>query len=114
MQLNITGQHLEITDALRDYVGEKMNRLVHHFDEITTVHVVLHVEKAGHLAEVTVNARGIQLHAHGKAVDMYAAIDSMMDKLDRQAMRHKEKTTDHHQIDGSIKTMSENYEPDRT
>ena len=61
MQLNITGQHLEITDN----VGEKMNRLVHHFDEITTVHVVLHVEKAGHLAEVTVNARGIQLHAHG-------------------------------------------------
>ena len=114
MQLNITGQHLEITDTLRDYVGEKMNRLVHHFDEITTVHVVLHVEKAHHLAEVTVNARGIQLHAHGEAVDMYAAIDSMMDKLDRQAMRHKRKTTDHHQIDGSIKTMSENHEPDRT
>jgi ribosome-associated translation inhibitor RaiA len=51
---------------------------------------------------------------HMATVDMYAAIDSMMDKLDRQAMRHKEKTTAHHQIDGSIKTMSENHEPDRS
>ena len=107
MQLSITGQHLEVTDTLRDYVGEKMNRLAHHFDGLNTVHVVLHVEKTHHLAEVTVNARGIQLHAHGEAVDMYAAIDTMMDKLDRQTMRHKEKTTDHHQKDGGIKTMSE-------
>lgn len=107
MQLSISGQHLEITDTLRDYVGEKMNRLVHHFDELNTVHVVLHVEKARHLAEVTVNARGVQLHAHGEAADMYGAIDAMMDKLDRQVMRHKGKMTDHHQMDGGIKTMSE-------
>jgi putative sigma-54 modulation protein len=103
MQLSITGQHLEITDSLRDYVGEKMNRLVHHFDEITTVHVVLHVEKSHPLAEVAVNARGIQLHAHDEAANMYAAIN----KLDRQVMQHKGNTTDHHQIDGGIKTMSE-------
>jgi len=103
MQLSITGQHLEITDSLRDYVGEKMNRFVHHFDELNTIHVVLHVEKSHHLAEVVVNARGIQLHAHGEATNMYAAIK----KLDRQVMRHKRKTTDHHQIDGGIKTMSE-------
>ena len=103
MQLSITGQHLEITDSLRDYVGEKMNRFVHHFDELNTIHVVLHVEKSHHLAEVVVNARGIQLHAHGEATNMYAAIN----KLDRQVMRHKRKTTDHHQIDGGIKTMSE-------
>ncbi len=103
MQLSITGQHLEITDSLRDYVGEKMNRFVHHFDELNTIHVVLHVEKSHHLAEVVVNARGIQLHAHGEPANMYAAIN----KLDRQVMRHKRKTTDHHQIDGGIKTMSE-------
>ena len=103
MQLSITGQHLEITDSLRDYVGEKMNRFVHHFDELNTIHVVLHVKKSHHLAEVAVNARGIQLHAHGEATNMYAAIN----KLDRQVMRHKRKTTDHHQIDGGIKTMSE-------
>ena len=103
MQLSITGQHLEITDSLRDYVGEKMNRFVHHFDELNTIHAVLHVEKSHHLAEVVVNARGIQLHAHGEATNMYAAIN----KLDRQVMRHKGKTTDHHQIDGGIKTMSE-------
>lgn len=103
MQLSITGQHLEITDSLRDYVGEKMNRFVHHFDELNTIHAVLHVEKSHHLVEVAVNARGIQLHAHGEAANMYAAIN----KLDRQAMQHKGNTTDHHQIDGGIKTMSE-------
>ena len=103
MQLSITGQHLEITDSLRDYVGEKMNRFVHHFDELNTIHAVLHVEKSHPLAEVAVNARGIQLHAHDEAANMYAAIN----KLDRQVMRHKRKTTDHHQIDGGIKTMSE-------
>ena len=103
MQLSITGQHLEITDSLRNYVGEKMNRFVHHFDRINAAHVALYMEKADHLAEVAVNARGIQLHAHGEAANMYAAIN----KLDRQVMRHKEKTTDHHHIDGGIKTMSE-------
>jgi len=107
MQLSITGQHLAVTDPLRDYVSEKMNRLVHDCDEFNTVHVVLHVEKAHHLAEVTVNARGIQLHAHGDATDMDGVIDTMMDKLDRQVMGHKAKTTDRHHIDGGIKTMSE-------
>lgn len=105
MQINITGQHLEITDTLRDYVDEKMGRIDRHFDQIHTVHVVLHVEKTHHLSEVTLNATGIQLHARGNAVDMYAAIDAMMDKLDRQIMRHKEKTADHHQGDGGIKTL---------
>ena len=107
MQLSITGQHLEITDSLRNYVGEKMNRFVHHFDRINAAHVVLYVEKADHLAEVAVDARGIQSHAHCEAANMYVALDEMMDKLDNQAMRHKEKTTDHHHIDGGIKTMSE-------
>lgn len=103
MQLSITGQHLEITDSLRDYVGEKMNRFVHHFDELNTMHVVLHMEQSHDLAELAVNAGDIQLHAHGEAANMYAAIN----KLDRQVMQHKGNTTDHHQIDGGIKTMSE-------
>ena len=107
MQFSTTGQHLEVTEPLRDYVGDKRSRLVHHFDEFNTVHVALHVEKARHLAEAAVNARGSQLHANGDATYMYGAINTMMDKLDRQLMWHKEKMTDHHQIEGDIKTMSE-------
>ncbi|HCV21205.1 MAG: ribosome-associated translation inhibitor RaiA [Arenicellales bacterium] len=105
MQLSITGQHLEITQALKDYVGEKMDRVERHFDEVIKVHIVLHVEKTRHLAEVTINTKGAQLHATGTAQSMYAAIDAMADKLDRQVTRRKEKAADHHQVDGGIKTM---------
>lgn len=96
MQLNLTGHHLDITPALREYVTKKMERLERHFDHVTDIHCVLTVEKLRHRAEATVNIAGGQLFADAIEEDMYAAIDGMVDKLDRQIRRHKDKVTDHH------------------
>jgi putative sigma-54 modulation protein len=96
MQLNITGHHIDITDALRNYVSGKLERLERHFDHVTVIHCVLTVEKLRHRAEATVNITGGQLFADATEADMYAAIDALVDKLDRQIRKHKEKVTDHH------------------
>ncbi|MCK9529555.1 MAG: ribosome-associated translation inhibitor RaiA [Gammaproteobacteria bacterium] len=95
MQLNITGHHVEITDALRAYVSDKLGRLERHFDHLTNAHVVLSVEKLRQKAEATIHVAGNDLFAECVDEDMYAAIDSMVDKLDRQLMKHKEKLSDH-------------------
>ncbi|WP_280566434.1 ribosome-associated translation inhibitor RaiA [Chromohalobacter sp. 296-RDG] len=91
MQANITGHHIELTDALRDYVNEKLARLERHYDNITTVQVTLSIEKERHLAACTLHAAGADLHADTQSDDMYAAIDALTDKLDRQLVKHKEK-----------------------
>ncbi|MGR3985251.1 MAG: ribosome-associated translation inhibitor RaiA [Gammaproteobacteria bacterium] len=96
MQLSISGQHMEVTPALHEYVAERVGKITRHFDHVTSAHVVLHVEKKRHMAEATLNARGATVHASASAGDMYAAIDAMTDKLDRQVVRHKEKRADHH------------------
>jgi len=96
MQINISGHHVDITPALRDYVNEKLQRIERHFEHITDIHCVLTVEKLEHKAEATVYLSGNSLHAHSVESDMYAAIDTMVDKLDRQVRRHKGKITDHH------------------
>lgn len=95
MQLNISGQNIEITDALKQYAEEKIEKVQRHFDHVTNTNVVLHVEKGRHLAEATMHTKGAQLHANAEGADMYAAIDSLSDKLDRQVIKHKEKMTDH-------------------
>jgi putative sigma-54 modulation protein len=95
MQLNLTGHHVEITDSLRTYVSSKLTRIERHFDHVTDVHCVLTVEKLRHRAEATVNIRGAQVFAESIEEDMYAAIDDMVDKLDRQVRKHKEKRSDH-------------------
>ena len=102
MQLNLTGHHVELTDPMRDYVNTKMERLERHFDHVTDVHVVLSVEKTRHKAEATMNVSGGKLFADSVKEDMYAAIDGLVDKLDRQVKKHKEKLTDHHRSEGSI------------
>ncbi|MCI0508560.1 sigma 54 modulation protein /SSU ribosomal protein S30P [Chromohalobacter marismortui] len=91
MQANITGHHIELTDALRDYVNEKLARLERHYDNITTVQVTLSIEKERHLAACTLHVAGADLHADAQSDDMYAAIDALADKLDRQLVKHKEK-----------------------
>lgn len=96
MQINLSGHHVELTPALRDYVNEKLKRIERHFENITDIHCVLTVEKLEHKAEATVHVSGNSLHAHSVQADMYAAIDAMTDKLDRQVRRHKGKITDHH------------------
>lgn len=96
MQLNLSGHHVNISPALRNYVTTKLRRLERHYDHVTNAHVVLTVEKLTKKAEATVHVSGGQLFADSKKDDMYAAIDGLVDKLDRQIKRHKEKVTDHH------------------
>ena len=98
MQIEITGHHVELTQALRAYVHEKLERIERHFDNLIAAHVVLRLEKLEHSAEATlaVGGRTNDLNATATAGDMYAAIDAMTDKLDRQVRRHKSKVTDHH------------------
>lgn len=105
MQLNLTGHHIEITDSLRNFVVSKFERLERHFDHMTNTHVILTVEKERQKAEATINVNRGRLFAEAEHEDMYAAIDNLVDKLDRQLKKHKEKLTDHHRNEGSIKTQ---------
>lgn len=92
MQISFTGHHLEITDALRQFTKEKLEKLERHFDRITSIHVTFAVEKLTHTAEATINVPGTSLHAEADSNgDMYAAVDSLIDKLHRQLKKHKEK-----------------------
>ena len=96
MQINITGHHVEVTPALRAYVTEKMQRLARHFDQVSSINVILNVEKLQQQAEATVTAAGRTIFATETAMDMYASIDKLVDKLDRQVRRYKDRITDHH------------------
>lgn len=90
--IQITGRHVEVTAPIQDYVQKKFERIERHFDHITNVHVILEVEKKDHKAEATVHAAGhADIFAEAKAENMYAAIDLLIDKLDRQVVKHKEK-----------------------
>ncbi len=95
MNLNLSGHHVEVSPALRDYVNLKMQRIERHFDRLIGANIVLTVEKMLHKAEATIHAGGAVLHAHASENDMYAAIDTMTDKLDEQARRHKGKLHGH-------------------
>lgn len=95
MQINLSGHHVEITDSMRRYVHEKIAKLDRHFDTALDIHVVLTVEKLRHKAEATLHVSGSNLHADDVQEDMYAAIDGLVDKLDRQGKKYKEKLKDH-------------------
>jgi len=98
MQINITGHHVEVTPALRAYTTEKLQKLGRHFDQVNSINVILNVEKLQQQAEATVNAAGRTIFATETAADMYASIDGLVDKLDRQVRRHKDRITDHHHV----------------
>ena len=95
MQINLTGHHVEITDSLRDYVDSKFTKLERHSDSINNVHVILNVEKLNQKAEATIYLAGGEVFATSQHLDMYAAIDGLIDKLDRQVIKHKEKSIRH-------------------
>lgn len=95
MQMNITGHHVDLTDSLRGYVTEKFDKLERHFDHITNVQVTLTVQNLRQEAEATVKLAGAEVFAKSESGDMYAAIDSLIDKLDRQVIKHKEKLQSH-------------------
>lgn len=99
MQLSVTGHHIDVTAALRDYVYNKLTKIQRHCDHVTDVHCILTVEKLRHKAEATVNVSGGRIYADAVEEDMYAAIDGLSDKLDRQVRKHKEKLCDHHARD---------------
>jgi putative sigma-54 modulation protein len=100
MRIETHGQQLEITAALRDYVATKLARLQRHFEQPFDVRTLLTLDKPDHRAEATVNIAGRTLHADASAIDMYAAIDLLADKLDRLLVKHKEKQVDHHRGEG--------------
>ncbi len=95
MQVSLSGHHVDITDSLRNYVNEKVAKLDRHFDQALDIHIVLTVEKLRHKAEATLHVSGGNLHADDVQADMYAAIDGLVDKLDRQGKKHKEKIKNH-------------------
>ncbi len=103
MRINLTGHHMDITASLRNFVETKFERLERHFDNMTNIHVILAVEKDRQKAEATIKVNRGRLFAEAKHEDMYAAIDNLVDKLDRQVKKYKEKLTDHHRSEGSIK-----------
>ena len=105
MHLKITGQHLDLTDALKNYVNEKIGGVDQYFDNVIDAEVVLRQEKFRNSIEVTLFAAGQTLHAEAEDKDMYAAIDAASDKLERQVIRYKEKLTNHHPHHAPDKTQ---------
>ena len=99
MQLNVSGHHIEVTDALRGYVETKIEKIERHFDLVSDVSCVLTVEKLRHKAEARVNVNGGTIYADNTEEDMYAAIDGLVDKLERRGRKYKEKLVDHHARD---------------
>ena len=105
MNLTISGHHLEVTPALREYVLTKLDRVTRHFDQVVDITVLLSVEKLKEKelrqkAEVTVHVKGKDIFVEQAHEDLYAAIDQLMDKLDRQVCRHKDRLQDHHHARG--------------
>lgn len=96
MNLHMTGHHLEITPSIRDYVSSKMTRINRHFDHVIDVNMILSVEKLRQKIEANVHLSGKDIFAESENDDMYAAIDLLIDKLDRQIVKHKEKTKNKH------------------
>jgi len=103
MNLHLNGHHLEITPAIREYVSSKLSRITHHFDHVIDVNVILTVEKLQQKIEASVHVRGKDIFCESKAEDMYAAIDSLADKLDRAVLKHKGKTLAHRHDGDALK-----------
>ena len=93
MNLNLTGRHLEITPAIREHVQTKLDKVKRHFDNVIDINVILSVDKLVQKAEATVHLSGKDIHAETEDANLYAAIDALVDSLDRQVLKHKEKRT---------------------
>lgn len=106
MKIEISGHQIDVTAALREYVITKLERLQRHSDHVLDVHVILSVDKLEQKAEATLNLTGRSLHANSVSEDMYAAIDLLIDKIDRQVLKVKEKLTDHHRGESAARAGS--------
>jgi putative sigma-54 modulation protein len=107
MNLHLTGHHVEITPAIRDYVAQKLNRINRHFDHVIDVNVIMTVEKLDQKIEANVHLSGKDIHVRCNDGDMYAAIDALIDKLDRQVIKHKERFQVNRRHTNGIKRASE-------
>jgi len=107
MNLHLTGHKLPITPAIREYIEGKLQRITHHFDNVIDVHVVMSVEKLQQKIEATVHVRGRDIFCESSADDMYAAIDALIDKLDRTILKHKEKALAHRHDGATLKDQPE-------
>ena len=101
MNLTISGHHLEVTPALRTYVESKLDRITRHFDQVVDVKVLLSIEnqtekERRQKAECNIHVKGNDMFAESAHADMYAAVDELVDKLDRQVVRHKDRLQNHH------------------
>ena len=99
MQLNVSGHHIEVTESLRSYVGTKIDKIARHFDLVSDVQCILTVEKLRHKAEAKAKVNGGMIYCDHTEEDMYAAIDGLVDKLERRVRKYKEKMVDHHARD---------------
>ncbi|HET9576757.1 MAG TPA: ribosome-associated translation inhibitor RaiA [Usitatibacter sp.] len=105
MNLQLTGRHVEITPAIRDYVVSKLTRIERHFDHVIDVNVIMTVEKLDQRIDVNVHLSGKDIHVQAHDEDMYAAIDGLIDKLDRQVIRHKERFQVNRHASGGVKRI---------
>ncbi len=103
MNLYLTGHHIQITPAIREYVASKLQRITNHFDHVIDVNVIMSIEKLNQKVEASVHVRGKDIFCESTDTDMYAAIDSLVDKLDRTIIKHKERNLDHRHDGASIK-----------
>jgi putative sigma-54 modulation protein len=106
MNLHITGHHVQITPAIRDYFSGKIERVTKHFDHVIDVNVIMSVAKLRQKVEATVHVRGRDIFCESTEEDMYAAIDSLVDKLDRTVIKHKEKSLGHRHGDAPLKQQA--------
>ncbi len=109
MNLTISGHHLEVTPALRGYVTSKLERISRHFDQVVDIKVKLTVDNLKEKdlrqrAECNIHVKGKDLYAESAHADLYAAVDELADKLDRQVLKYKDKAQDHH-ADGAKRMM---------
>ena len=95
MQLNLSGHHLDITSSIRQHTSDKLTKIKHHFDNIMNVNMTLEVQKNLQKAEATIHVSGADLFAKAESNDMYASIDQLINKLDSQIIKHKEKLHNH-------------------
>lgn len=103
MNLHLTGHHLEITPPIREYMASKLQRITNHFDHVIDVNVIMSVVKLNQKVEANVHVRGKDIFCESTNADMYAAIDGLIDKLDRAIIKHKEKYISHRHDSASIK-----------
>ena len=112
MQINFTGHRLEITPALREYTISKFDKLQRHFDKISSINIIFDVEKLRQIAEATMHVSKAELHASSESENMYSSIDSLVEKLDRQLIKHKEKIKNHRPAKESISELIQEEDND--